>query len=761
MSSVDMNENMVKVTIDGVELQVTKGKTILQAARENGIYIPTMCYLSKLEPISSCRMCMVEVEGVDGVILSCQEKVVDGAVIKTNTPTIERERQKIVKLYDVNHPLECGVCDKSGECELQNRTLEYGIDRQEFAAREQHRPMRNWGFISYDPSLCIMCERCVRVCNEIVGDEALQISTGGYKSTIVNVKSDDDCAECGECMAVCPVGALVSTDFKYSANAWELRAIPASCAHCSAHCQLNYEVKHESIDNPVEKIYRVTNDFEFSSLCGAGRFGYDFENRASRRDEAAFSRAVEAFERAENIRFSSMISNEEALLLCKIAEKTGANLVCDEAKAYQDFMRAYSRASGRRLYSGDLKRVAKSQSIVVLGTRIYDDAPMVKYAISTAVKREKAQVAYLHPLEDGRIRNIVTSFVKYEVGSEEGVAALLAATLIDRRRAPEKLLKLIDDLDIGYLSAESNVSEEELEEIKSMLWKRRRFTLIAGADLYAHPGAENIAKYLAVIERYSDFDLIIVPPASNTLGVSLICELCEMKEGYTVGYNAPGDFVLSALGDGDLDMPALNQQEGTFTTLEKRVVPTNAALGYEGYELADIAAALGIEMENVVDLTPYLPEERGFRRVEFDSLENGFGIDGSDRRGYELEDALFDSQELPLEPDELESFDGTIIYRCDEKRQFNPFTAKCSQLSAEEAVLKGSAQFAAAAKLEDGERVSFEVDGIHYERVFSIDTSMKGTVALNPTFDIGLSSFAVSSYRFSKAQIKKVGSDDE
>jgi NADH-quinone oxidoreductase subunit G len=210
-------------------------------------------------------------------------------------------------------------------------------------------------------------------------------------------------------------------------------------------------------------------------------------------------------------------------------------------------------------------------------------------------------------------------------------------------------------------------------------------------------------------------------------------------------------------------MPALNQQEGTFTTLQKRVVPTKAALGNEGYELADIAAALGIgiECEYVVDLTPSLPEERGFRRVEFDSLENGFGVDGSDRRGYELEDALCDSQELPLEPDELESFDGTIIYRCDEKRQFNPFTAKCSQLSGEKAVLKGSAQFAAAAKLEDGERVSFEVDGIHYERVFSIDTSMKGTVALNPTFDIGLSSFAVSSYRFSKAQIKKVGSDDE
>ena len=756
MSVAKVQSKTVTLTIDGKEVTVPWGTTILQAARANDIYIPTMCYLSKVEPIGSCRMCVVEVEGVEGMILSCMEKAVDGAVVRTQSPELFTERQNIMKLYDVNHPLECGVCDKSGECDLQNKTLEFAVDRQSFAAREPHRPVQDWGFISYDPSLCIMCEKCVRTCTEIVGDDALAIETGGYKSTIVNTRDLDDCSQCGECMAVCPVGALVSTDFKYTANAWELEYIPASCFHCSAGCQMYYNVKHGSIVQPEPKIYRVTNDFEFSSLCGAGRFGYDFENRGASKDPAKLAAAVEAFQKAETIRFASVISNEEALLLSRIAEKTGARLVCDEARGYQKFLRAYREASGRSLPSADLNTLRGSQVVLTLGTRLFDDAPMVKFALATAAVREKAQVIYCHPMEDPRLQKQVTQYLKYEAGSEEGVAALLAATLIERNTAPEALNSLLEDLDIGYLSAESNVSEEELERLKLALWKRKNFTLIVGEDLYNHPRVEEIARWIAVIERYSDFRLLVIPPASNTLGVSLICDLADEASGMTVGINTPGDFVLSALGDGDLDLPAMNQQEGTLTTLEGRVVPTHPALPYEGYELADIARELGIEMEEIIDLTPELPEAEGYRRIAFDDLPDYFDATGVEHRGYLLKHRVMEGEALPVEPEELESFDGTVLYRCNPGPQFSPFTARAHQLTAE-AELRGSAQFAAAARLKDGDRVRFVQDGIEYDRVFRIDTAMKGTVAINPSFDKGLRSFAISSYRFSPVKIEKVG----
>jgi len=188
MSSIrNLEPKAITVTIDGKACSAVFGQTILEIARANDIYIPTMCYLTKVKPIASCRMCIVDVEGVEGAILSCQEKATDGAVITTQNSELNRERQNIMKLYNVNHPLECGVCDKSGECDLQNKTTEFGLSGQNFTTKDIHRPVENWGAVSYDPALCIMCEKCVRVSVEITGDEALKVKFGGYSSTIENV----------------------------------------------------------------------------------------------------------------------------------------------------------------------------------------------------------------------------------------------------------------------------------------------------------------------------------------------------------------------------------------------------------------------------------------------------------------------------------------------------------------------------------------------------------------------------------------------
>ncbi len=753
MSAVEKNKT-ITLTIDGKECKGEWGQTILQVARANDIYIPTMCYLSKVEPIASCRMCVVEVEGVEGMILSCQEKAVDGAVITTNSDELYRERQNITKLYDVNHPLECGVCDKSGECELQNKTVEFEVDQQTFTARDQYRPVQNWGFISYDPALCILCERCVHVCNEVVGDEALQISVGGYKSTIVNTKLDQQCAECGECMAVCPVGALVSTDFKYTANSWEMEKIPASCAHCSSGCQLYYEVKHEGIDNPNPKIYRVTNESEFSSLCGAGRFAFDYANTDAVKNSSELDAAKRALSAADTFRFSAAITNEEAYLIEQLREKLDLTLVCDEAYGYQKFLSAYRSVSGTNLYTASFGDIASSKAIIVFGTRIYDDNPMVKYHMTMASKRHKARIAYLHPMEDARMQNLVTQFVKYEAGSEEGVAALLASTLLSGRDLPQELQKILGDLDIGNLSAESNVGEEELDMLKLSLWKKSGFTLVVGADLYDHPQAENIARWIAAIEKYGDFKVMLVPPATNARGVAEICTLSPKPEGYVVGYNAPGDFVLSAFGDGDLDMPALNQQEGTFTTVDQRVVPTHPALPYGGYTLNELANQFGVGSRYTIDQTARLPREKGFKNIAFDDLPDYFDASGNEYRGYLLSPIEEKVSEKWSEPEELRAYDGTIVYRCNTGNEFGPMSAKAN--GSQQATLKGSAQFAAAAKISDGDEVVFKQGEREYRRVFELDETLKGTIAVNPDYDLGIEAAVREGYRFEQVRIKKV-----
>ncbi len=756
---------MIKLTIDGHKIEARKGETILQAARRNGHYIPTMCYLSKVKPIASCRLCVVDVEGVEGFVLSCQAPVLDGMEVRTNSEELFTHRQNIMKLYDVNHPLECGVCDKSGACDLQNKTLEFGVDSQQFSARDHKRDLRKWEFIGYDESLCILCEKCVHVCNEVIGDDAIEIHYGGYNSRIQPKGTEElECTNCGECIAVCPVGAMISTDFQYKANAWELQRVPATCAHCSGGCAINYERKYGgALENSAPAIYRVTNEFEFTTLCGAGRFGYDFENRAANRDEAAFESAVEAFKNADTIRFTSRITNEEAMILQRLKERFGYRLVNGDALNYKSFLDSYATITGKSLFNGSLESLADSDGVIVLGSRILTDNPAVRYHITMASKRHNARVVYMHPMEDLQMQNVVTQFVKYEVGTEEGVLAMLARTLLEGRVDVKKIEAFLEDLDEGYLSAESNVGEEEMESIKKSLGRCKRISLVVGEDCINHPRAAQIAKLAALFERFGNISVLPVAPKTNTLGVSLICDLDEEGESEkSIGYNTPGDFILSSYGEGDLDMPALNQQEGTFTTLDKRVVPTNAALPYEGFTLCEIAEALGMECRYTIDFTEQLPEKAGFSSVRFDDIPYHFCNSEGEVRGYELKRMKHHVDSTLEEVEELPEFNGPILYRCDPVLQFGPQTARTSQLGKEEPLLLGSQQFAIAAKLKEGMRVKINLGGVEMERVFTIDPTLKGTIALNPTFDLGLSEDLLSSlYRFSQSKIEVVGQPNE
>ena len=747
---------MINFTINNQPVSANKGETILQAARKAGFYIPTMCYIEKTTPCASCRLCVVETDKTEGLILSCQTPPTEGLNVTIDSERLQKERTNIMRMYDVNHPLECGVCDKSGACDLQNKTLEFGVSHQHFSAKEQPRAIQHWGAINYDPSLCILCEKCVHVCNEVIGDDAITLQFGGYKSSVVPKNSDTlDCTFCGECIAVCPVGALVSSEFQYSANAWELTQIPATCAHCSAGCSLMYEVKHASIaQGNSQKIYRVTNNFEVSTLCGAGRFGFDFGVQASK-DETLFAKAVGAFETASAIRFSSLITNEEALILQRLKEKLGIKLFNEEACAYQSFMAAYTGISGKSSPSGTVDAIAQSDAIIVLGGRVSSDNPAVRYAMTTAARHNGAKIVYMHPLEDALLQNVVTQNVRYEAGSEEGVVAMLAKTLLENGDLDEATKNFLESLDEGYLCAESNVGDEEFARMGKMVRRAKRKTLVIGSDVLGHKRATNIARLCALIESMTDFSLVIVPLMVNTVGVALVCDLDEdTQSDHVVGYNAKGDFVIGSVGKCDMTLPALNAQEGTFVSLNYHLLPTNVAVAFEGYCLNDIASALGVRASNTIDYTVQLPQEKGFKGIEFDALENFYGALGEDNRGYTLEIIMGDVT-AQLEPiADLPEFNGTVVYRCNPINQFNGYTAASSGLEADSA-LRGSMQFAMAARITQGDSVMIE--GYDEAKVFVLDETLKGTIALLPRYDTAFGDMGTG-YRFEKIQLKKVGS---
>ncbi len=802
----------ITINIDGKECKTKEGEYILNVARANDIFIPAICYLTRCSPTLACRICLVEADGKQ--VYACNAKAKDGMQIKTLTENIAEERRAIMEVYDVNHPLQCGVCDQSGECELQNYTLELGVDEQHYAIKDVERGAKDWGLMHYDPGLCIVCERCVTVCKDMIGDAVLKtVPRGGEalskelkesmpkdayamwnklnKSLIGTTTGDTlECTDCGECIAVCPVGALVSSDFQYTTNAWELTSIPAACAHCSAGCHIYYDVKHTSIDNPEPKIYRVKNEWNYVSLCGAGRFGFDFENRVDGKDEEAFKRAIEAFKKADTIRFSSTITNEEALILQKLKEKRGYRLINEDAGRFKKFMQTFSKVAGSTLWSGDLQSVHNSDFVVSIGTQLKSDNPRARFAFNNAIKMNKGAGLYFHPVNDpvvdGFGKNLIS--INHKPGLEEAAMYLVLDLFGDKEAMPKEIVEYLDSFHSkGTKTVEETVKEKVTERVTKtvkdeetgeekeiteevtkmvpkkvkkevevdlnalldllgapedfsdkmvkMLAKKEKFSIILGEDLFSHPRAENLAKLAGLIELYTDFDVVILPSKTNTLGVSMICDLDEECGEYTVGYNAKGDFVLSSSGGGDLDMPALNQQEGTLTNVDKRVVPTNVALGYKGYILNDLANALGLEAELTVDYTAALPEAKGFKALEFDDLPNRYTNRGEEVRGYRLEARETERTESLADKIETSTaMEGEIAYRCNPVLQFNEFTKKTHQL-ASEAKLYVSTQKLEEMGLAEGEKVKVSFPGGSVELAVESDKFIGGNILLVPDFD--------------------------
>ena len=826
----------IVINIDGKEIETQEGEFILNAARANDIFIPAICYLTRCSPTLACRICLVEADGKQ--VYACNAKAKAGMNITTSTETIEKERRAIMEVYDVNHPLQCGVCDQSGECELQNYTLEMGVDSQSYAIKDVDRSSHDWGHIHYDPGLCIVCERCVTACKDMIGDNSLKTIARGAdaidaefkgsmpkdayamwnklnKSVIGLTNGTDvlDCTSCGECAAVCPVGALVDTEFMYKSNAWELTRVPATCGHCSAGCQISYDVKHTSIENPQEKIYRVMNEWNYVSLCGAGRYGFDYQNADVTKDEVAFANAIEAFKKADAINFTSTITNEEALILQKLSDKFAYKLVNEEARSFQTFLKDYSEISGTTLYGSDLKEAMNSNFIVSVGTAIKTDNPNARYALNNSLTVNKGAALYFHPVADpivdGLSKNILS--INHKPLQEETALYLILDLFADKSKLPtdivdylasfhstktitvtetvkEKVVEIVKEMkkneetgeeeevevekskmvpkkvskevevDDNRLLAMLGMKDDFNDTLAKFMKKKDTFSMIVGPDLYNHPNSKNLARLVALVEKYSKFELVMIPTLTNTLGVAMINTLSSEAGTSTIGYNTKGDFVLSALGDGDLDMPAINQQEGTLTSINKQVNPTNAALSYGGYTLNDIANALGLEAENTIDYTVALGENPAFQAVAFDDLEDYYTNAGEEIRGYKVTPLEVEvaSDESISKIDEALMLEDDIIYLANPVRQFTDFTNKAQNLDEVSGVYMSEA-FLKASDFNEGESVTLKTESGELTTTIVSDNKIAGNIVILPTFDSKLNSEAlVNGYRFTKASIQKV-----
>jgi NADH dehydrogenase/NADH:ubiquinone oxidoreductase subunit G len=267
---------MITITINGKDIQLDEPLTVLEAARRVGIKIPTLCNHELLEPYGGCRLCVVEVERMPKLQNSCTLLAADGMVIKTESDEIAKVRRGILELLLINHPLDCPYCDKAGECELQDLVDKYGPTVGRYREEKRKVPESHEDHIlTRHMGRCVVCTRCVRMCSSVQGASAISIVGRGNRSRMEPFSSKSfNCEYCGNCLSVCPVGAILSRLYIHSFRPWQIDSeVETVCSYCGVGCTLVVQVRDNSIKRVVPKFGRGVNR---GLLCSRGRFGYEY-----------------------------------------------------------------------------------------------------------------------------------------------------------------------------------------------------------------------------------------------------------------------------------------------------------------------------------------------------------------------------------------------------------------------------------------------------------------------------------------------------
>lgn len=264
---------MVNIKIDGIELSVDEKLTILEAAQEAGVRIPTLCYLKEVNEIGACKMCVVEVEGKSNLVTSCNTKVKEGMVINTATDRVVNSRKQVLNMLLANHDVRCFSCSKSGDCRLQDLSNEYGITKSCYSgSAAKFEAKKENPFLTYYPELCINCQRCVSTCNKVAGNGTLHNGKIGTR-TLIDAPFGPDwkattCESCGNCANACPTGALVAKNRK-TYQVGKVEKVLTTCPHCATGCQYYLIVK----DNKIVDVEPANGPSNKNLLCVKGRFG--------------------------------------------------------------------------------------------------------------------------------------------------------------------------------------------------------------------------------------------------------------------------------------------------------------------------------------------------------------------------------------------------------------------------------------------------------------------------------------------------------
>jgi formate dehydrogenase alpha subunit len=509
------------VTIDGTQVTVPVGTTILEAAAQIDIKIPTLCWLKKISTTGACRVCVVKVEGVERFMTACNTPVKDGITVITTSPELEAARKKTLELMLVNHPLDCPICDAAGECDLQDTCFSLKVDKNSYGAGLERLPIRyDWQLLESDPNRCILCEKCVKVCREIVGREAIEVVDRGDNTIIDTITGAPlDCDFCGNCIGVCPTGTLISKPFKFRGRPWTFEVTKSVCTFCSSGCEIEYHVG----SGRVERVTSSDDGYNKGNLCINGRFGYAAFNSLNRLKSPRVMDASDAGKKttwdealavvtgklqqiiashgAEAVAGigSPRVTNEESYLFQKFMRgAVGTNNIDSEARL--GFLPAQIIQYEMLGYSGGtfgMEAIEKATAVVVIGADLKAESAGFAYRVIQAATKNDAKLV-LAGSRASSMTKYANASLQCRPGSEAWLVAGLAKAVLAEGRACAESVSNLDELksSLDALSFEriaeiTGIPEAEFRSAAAFICSGGRTAVIYGADVIRSADSRN------------------------------------------------------------------------------------------------------------------------------------------------------------------------------------------------------------------------------------------------------------------------------